>query len=89
MATKFIGLSNHSIFSRGLSLLAVLTSLVLLGQNLSAQETGADEDVTYTRHVAPIIQQNCQICHRPASVAPMSFMEYRDCLLYTSDAADE
>ena len=54
-------------------------------QPLSAQQGGenlADEDVTFSRDVAPIIQNNCQICHRQGSVAPMAFEEYRDVRRY-------
>ena len=34
--------------------------------------------VTYTQHVARIIQKNCQECHRPGQVAPFSLMTYDD-----------
>lgn len=34
--------------------------------------------VTFTKDVAPIIQKNCQVCHRPGEVAPMSFMNYKE-----------
>ncbi|MBI4903894.1 MAG: cytochrome c [Acidobacteria bacterium] len=34
--------------------------------------------VTYTRHIAAILQKNCQACHRPGEVAPMSFTNYRE-----------
>jgi peroxiredoxin len=34
--------------------------------------------VTYTRHVAAILQKNCQECHRPGQVAPMSLLTYED-----------
>ena len=27
--------------------------------------------VTFTRDVAPILQQNCQLCHRDGSIGPM------------------
>jgi hypothetical protein len=33
---------------------------------------------TFTKHVAPIIQQKCQACHRPGSIAPMSLVTYED-----------
>ena len=88
MGTRFIHLSDHRLFS-GALVLAFLVVLALPGQTLSAQETGADEDVTYTRDVAPIIQQNCQICHRPSSIAPMSFMEYRDVRRYARRIKDQ
>src|SRR6266550_2626207 len=38
----------------------------------------AQEQVTFTKHVAPILQQRCQICHHPGTVAPMSLMTYQD-----------
>src|SRR5205809_601261 len=34
--------------------------------------------LTFTKDVAPIIQKNCQVCHRPGEVAPMSFMSYKE-----------
>jgi hypothetical protein len=34
--------------------------------------------VTFTRDVAPIMQRSCQRCHRPDSMAPMSFLTYED-----------
>jgi mono/diheme cytochrome c family protein len=35
-------------------------------------------DVTFNRDVLPILQKNCQSCHRPGEVAPMSLLTYRD-----------
>jgi mono/diheme cytochrome c family protein len=35
-----------------------------------------EDVVTFTRDVAPILQQNCQLCHQPGSVGPMSLMTY-------------
>ena len=32
--------------------------------------------VTFSKDVAPIFQRNCQVCHRPGTVAPMSLMTY-------------
>ena len=28
----------------------------------------AQEQVTFTKDVAPILQQHCQVCHRPGSI---------------------
>jgi len=33
---------------------------------------------TFNKDVLPILQKNCQMCHRPGEVAPMSFMDYKD-----------
>jgi hypothetical protein len=32
--------------------------------------------VTFNKDVLPILQKNCQSCHRPGQVAPMSFLTY-------------
>ena len=48
----------------GVLALAIVAAPFLSAQPLSAQQGGeslADEDVTFTRDVAPIIQQNCQV----------------------------
>jgi hypothetical protein len=39
---------------------------------------GASADVTFDRDVLPILQKNCQACHRPGEVAPMPLMTYQD-----------
>ena len=48
------------------------------GQALSQEMA----DVTFTRDVAPILQQNCQICHREGAIAPMSLITYEQAKLY-------
>jgi len=32
--------------------------------------------ITFNKDVLPILQRNCQTCHRPGSIAPMSFLTY-------------
>src|SRR5580704_7216701 len=38
----------------------------------------APSSVTFNRDVLPILQKNCQGCHRPGQVAPMSFLRYQN-----------
>jgi len=33
--------------------------------------------VTFNKDVLPILQKNCQTCHRPGQMAPMSFLTYQ------------
>jgi hypothetical protein len=38
----------------------------------------ANGQATFYRDVLPILQKNCQTCHRPGEAAPMSFLTYKD-----------
>jgi mono/diheme cytochrome c family protein len=42
------------------------------------QTSAADEPVTFSKHVLPILQKNCQSCHRPGQIAPMSLVTFRE-----------
>jgi len=44
----------------------------------SAAVLAADGAVTFHKDVEPILQRNCQTCHRPGQVAPMSFLTYQN-----------
>jgi peroxiredoxin len=39
-----------------------------------------DGTITFTKHVAPILQKNCQECHCSGQVGPMSLLTYDDAL---------
>ena len=51
---------------------AVLLGLPALGVAQTVSQ------VTFARDVAPILQQRCQICHQPDSIAPMSLLTYQE-----------
>src|SRR3989442_1663026 len=38
--------------------------------------TAAESQATFYKDVLPILQKNCQNCHRPGQIAPMSFLTY-------------
>ena len=40
--------------------------------------------VTFTKHVAPILQQKCQVCHQPNSIGPMPLVTYADAKAFAS-----
>ena len=45
--------------------------------SVAAAANANPSGVTFTRDVAPILQKNCQGCHRPGEAAPMTFMNYQ------------
>jgi peroxiredoxin len=38
----------------------------------------ADGDVTYSKHIAPIVQNRCVTCHRDGQIAPFTLTNYAD-----------
>jgi peroxiredoxin len=38
---------------------------------------------TFSKHVAPVLQQHCQECHRPGQVGPMALLSYDDALAWS------
>ena len=88
--------TTHDRVGTGVSLTAlVLAAFFWLPASTSAQasfvETRVDieigpeiGDVTFTRDVAPILQQNCQVCHQEGSIGPMPLMTYEQTRRYSA-----
>ena len=51
----------------------LLAAVVGLAADVSSS---APASVTFHKDVLPILQKNCQSCHRPGQIAPMSFLEF-------------
>jgi hypothetical protein len=58
------------------SLVMVVTFAAVPTQ--AGQSATNPAQITFTKHVAPILQKNCQTCHRPGSIAPMSLLTYEE-----------
>jgi hypothetical protein len=50
--------------------------LVIVASLLGASSSAAQSTPTFYKDVLPILQKNCQSCHRPGEVAPMSLLTY-------------
>jgi len=66
-------LGKHISFV-GLLMAGVLVTAV----SIRATTEEAVQPVTFNKDVLPILQKNCQSCHRPGQIAPMSFLTYKD-----------
>jgi hypothetical protein len=51
---------------------------VLLALFLAPAAQSASQSATFNKDVLPIVQKNCQSCHRPGQIAPMSLLTYKD-----------
>ena len=46
------------------------------------------EEITYSEHIAPIIQKQCQSCHRQGEVAPFSLTDYSDAKAWATEITE-
>jgi hypothetical protein len=58
--------------------IVLLTAMTGLGSEVTSPPISTDQSslVTFDKDVLPIVQNNCQTCHRPGGIAPMSFLTY-------------
>src|ERR1044071_6330566 len=50
--------------------------IAVMGTLFAASTAAASDSPTFYKDVLPILQKNCQSCHRPGEVAPMSLITY-------------
>jgi mono/diheme cytochrome c family protein len=69
-----------AMMQRGPFHVVLVLIAIALNTGISGAQTSATApsqgDVTFTKDVAPIVQQHCQECHRPNGIAPMSLLTY-------------
>ena len=70
------------------TMLALVITPPVAAQQSPGNGGAHEAEVTFSKDVAPILQANCEICHRPASVGPMSLMTYQEVRRYASRARD-
>jgi peroxiredoxin len=56
---------------------------------LEEKKAAAGATVTYYRDVLPILQKNCQSCHRPGEVGPFSLETYRQAVKWADSIVSE
>src|ERR1044072_3385636 len=63
---------------RQMVLAGVLLGTITLTASIGArpQQASKPAAVTFNKDVLPILQKNCQTCHRPGEIGPMSFLTY-------------
>src|SRR2546422_4160632 len=56
----------------------LLAAITALGTEMPPPPVSTDQGkpVTFNKDVLPILQNNCQMCHRPGGIAPMSLLTY-------------
>ena len=55
---------------------ATISGAILFSLMIVWEMTAAESQANFYKDVLPILQKNCQNCHRPGQIAPMSFLTY-------------
>src|ERR1019366_6770678 len=74
------GVSGTRPFSAvlwGLFRLPKSFSLSLFFAATAAFAAAPPANVTFYKDVLPVLQSNCQVCHRPGEIGPMSLLDYQ------------
>jgi mono/diheme cytochrome c family protein len=58
--------------------IAMMATVTTARAQTPADLAATHRQVTFAKDVAPILQQNCQECHQPNSIAPMSLITYQE-----------
>ena len=58
--------------------LAAMGVVMALGGARGFAQAPAGKTPTFTKDIAPIFQNKCEVCHRPDNMAPMSLISYED-----------
>ena len=63
-----------------ISVVMAVAAMAVRSANVAGAAAPAPQaDVpTYSKDVAPILQKNCQVCHRPGEAGPFSLLTYED-----------
>jgi hypothetical protein len=68
--------------------ISVLLVAAVLSVFVLAAEAAGPAQVTFSKDIAPIFQAECQECHQPNSIAPMSLITYQDARPYARAIRD-
>ena len=58
--------------------ITILVQSSALAADATSANAGSRQPVTFSKDVAPILQEKCQECHQPNSIAPMSLISYKE-----------
>ena len=61
---------------RGRLIVRASAAAIVAGSSLASAFAAADNTVTFHRDVEPVLQKNCQSCHRPGDIGPMPLLTY-------------
>src|SRR5436190_10107128 len=79
MSSKMCEVDSQNSFQEAVSMRSIgITFAVIAMMVTVANAQTTQSQVTFTKNVAAILQDKCQVCHRPNTFAPMSLMTYEE-----------
>jgi hypothetical protein len=58
-----------------------------LGCSIHLADTAGEGPITYSRHIAPIVQDHCQACHRSGQIGPFPLTSYEEVRTWSTEMA--
>ncbi len=71
----------------GLIAVAALRQAPVLAS--TSDQAAPKAGVTFTKDVAPILQEKCQVCHQPNSIGPMPLLTYSDAKSFADEIKEK
>lgn len=68
---------SWSIVGRNAAVAGFVVGIAVTAAPIRATTEETSAPVTFNRDVLPILQKNCQTCHRPGEIAPFSMLTYQ------------
>ncbi len=59
------------------------------GCTIHLPDLPTEKQITYSEHIAPILQKNCQTCHHQNGIAPFTFTDYDDVKVHAAKIAEQ
>ena len=76
---------HFGLFPAGLAGLVVVMAAGTPANAQASASAATSGQVTFTKDIAPILQEKCQTCHRSGGVAPMSLLTYQQTKAYAKE----
>jgi hypothetical protein len=77
LLTALALIGGATLFPLGRATMFIGETLARPSAALIQVEKDTSAPLTFNKDVLPILQKNCQTCHRPGQIAPMSFLTYQ------------
>ena len=71
-------MTSDRVSGIGIAIVFVIGATAVPDAVWAQAPAATDRPPTFTRDIAPVFQEKCELCHRPDNIGPMSLMTYEE-----------